>query len=214
MQINRTRILLVVAGVVAALVLVLTWFVGVGPQLSNLNDSAQQYQQTKQQNDAEQIKVARLKAQYATLDQLKTQLSDLQQGVPVTLDEPGLVRQLNSAAGASGASATGLTLDDATLYAAPSWYKAPDTGGRLAGVGLTVTATGTDAQLRQFVRQVQRMPRYYTVSDVKYDAGDQSGEKVTITGTAWVMISAAAAQKAAASASPSASASASASPSN
>lgn len=208
MQINRTRLILIGLVVVAIGVLALTWFLGVSPQLASWSDSDQQYEQTKSRNDAAQIKANRLRQQYAKLDDLKAELAQYQQGVPVTDQSPALIRQVNQAASSSGVTIKQFVVGDAQIYAPPQWFSAPDTGGRLVTSPITIQASGSTDQLRAFVGNIQGMKRYLTISDVSY-AVDDSGDGTTanINGTAWVLQSAEAA--AAANPSPSSSASAS-----
>ncbi len=114
------------AGVCAAL-LVLTWFVLVGPKRAEAADLADQAASARQQNDSLQIRTAQLKAQFASLPQRQAELTTLVGQMPVTADVPRFVRSLDALAASSGVTLEGLT---------------PGAGARLDAAGAAVGAAG------------------------------------------------------------------------
>jgi type IV pilus assembly protein PilO len=114
------------AGVCAAL-LVLTWFVLVGPKRAEAADLTEQAASARQQNDSLQIRTAQLKAQFASLPQRQAELTTLVGQMPVTADVPRFVRSLDALAASSGVTLEGLT---------------PGAGARLDAAGAAVGAAG------------------------------------------------------------------------
>ncbi len=136
------------AGVCAAL-LVLTWFVLVGPKRAEAADLADQAASARQQNDSLQIRTAQLKAQFASLPQRQAELTTLVGQMPVTADVPRFVRTLDALAASSGVTLEGLTPGaGARLDAAAAPAGAAGATGAVGATGASgapdaVGATGT-----------------------------------------------------------------------
>ncbi|MGO2654708.1 MAG: type 4a pilus biogenesis protein PilO [Pseudoclavibacter sp.] len=183
---NRSRILLAALAVAGVFVLILSWFVGVSPQLDALNTANTSLASQKSQNDLQQIAVQKLKTQYENIDQLRSELEAYRQGVPDGLEESSLDRQIDAAASSAGVTITGRSYADVAAYAADSWLPAPTvSGGTLVIVPLTIEATGSLDQMKGFVQNLQTQARYITISGVQYTAGEDN--KVQVTAATWLI---------------------------
>lgn len=139
------------AGVCAAL-LVLTWFVLVGPKQAEAADLLERTETTQQQNDALRIRTAQLKAQFATLPQRQAELAQLVGQMPVTADVPRFLRSLDAMASSAGVSLEGLTPGSgAALGAGPAGAAGsapaadPAAAGATAGAAAGATNGGAPA---------------------------------------------------------------------
>jgi type IV pilus assembly protein PilO len=186
MHSNRSRLILGALALAAVLVVLLSWFVGVGPQLTAVNKAKADLSQQKDRNDREQIAVQKLKSQHENLGALQAELQQYQQGVPSGLEESPLDRQIAAAAGASGATVADRTIGDIIAFTAPSWLSAPSvTGGTLVQVPVTIKALGNYGQQEAFVQALQTQARYITVSNVKYTLGTDNS--VEVSGSTWLI---------------------------
>jgi hypothetical protein len=95
-----------------------TYVAVIGPKRSEAADLADSATAVQQQNDALQIRIAQLKAQFATLPQRQAELSTMLGQIPVTADVPHFVRSLDALASGAGVTLDGVTPQAAQVLAA------------------------------------------------------------------------------------------------
>ncbi len=120
-----------------------TWFVLVSPRRAQADEIRQQSEAQAASNDALELQVAQLKAQFAKLPEKKAELAAIQAQMPVSAAMPELLRSLDEMA-----AATGVVLKEVTPAAAaelPSEQPAPATGSDGAPSGEASTETGSAA---------------------------------------------------------------------
>jgi len=102
-----------VGGAVAvALVLILaSYFLLISPVLASASDTSSQADETRQQNQILQTKVAHLAAQFAHLDDYKAQLADLRTEVPTEAQLSAYLRRIDAIADANKVTVTAVAAD-------------------------------------------------------------------------------------------------------
>lgn len=96
--------------VVASLAIVAgSWFLAISPTLADAADSTSQAATTRQQNDLLQLKIAKLKADFAKLPEYKATLKGLQVQIPTDLQLADYLRQLDAIAVARSMTLTAIS---------------------------------------------------------------------------------------------------------
>jgi type IV pilus assembly protein PilO len=188
-------------GLVCALVLVAAWFLLVGPRRADAADLRDQRAQAAQQNDALQLQIAQLKAQFADLPARQAELAAIRTQLPSKADLPTLIRDLDDMAKKAGMRLTGIT-PQAPVAVPPAG--APAAGAStLCAVPTTIVACGDDFAAGQYLRLVQtEMQRAFLVTNLTVDrSSDQKSTNgtvdLTLAGQIYVLLdSPAAAQSA------------------
>ncbi|OJV57506.1 MAG: hypothetical protein BGO38_05050 [Cellulomonas sp. 73-145] len=93
----------------SVVIVVASWFLAINPTLSAASDVRAQTTQVKSQNDALTLKVAKLKADFAKLDDYKKQLGEVQKQIPSTAQLSDYLRQLDTIAAAHAVTVTSVT---------------------------------------------------------------------------------------------------------
>ncbi|ROP63288.1 hypothetical protein [Curtobacterium sp. ZW137] len=137
---NRNRLSLIIALVVAVGVLAGGWFLGVQPQLAAASANSTQQQDIDATNAANRLELTRLAKAYTELDQTKADLARLRSSVPETADTTPFLKALDFDATNVGVTITSITLDDAVVYAPPS-----DAAGSSTAGEPTASASATSA---------------------------------------------------------------------
>lgn len=103
----------------AVLLLLITWFAIVSPELSSASDLRDQAQSSSDQNAVLERKVATLRTDFANIDSLTTQLAAQRLALPTGSGLPDFTRQLTGQASAAGETLTSITTGEPTLVAVP-----------------------------------------------------------------------------------------------
>lgn len=103
----------------AVLLLLITWFAIVSPELSSASDLRDQAQSSSDQNAVQERKVATLRTDFANIDSLTTQLAAQRLALPTGSGLPDFTRQLTGQASAAGETLTSITTGEPTLVAMP-----------------------------------------------------------------------------------------------
>ncbi len=111
---NRVWAIGVVLGIGA--IVLLGWFLGISPVLTQGSAAAAQTQQVSDQNAALRASGDKLKAQFAKLPQLNSQLTALQAEVPGSAALDGFLDQLQGLAQLSGVTISSFTAGEAVPY--------------------------------------------------------------------------------------------------
>lgn len=139
MNANRLWIIGSVAAMVA--VIVLGWIVGVSPQLAAAASANVQRQAAQSQNAANEATLASLKKDYARIGDLKRQLAALKLSMPESTRFSAFIREISSAADATGASVTDITISDTQAYAPPAVTATAATSTPTPAPGAASTST-------------------------------------------------------------------------
>lgn len=117
---SSNRLWMIGLAVAIVAVLGLGWLVGVAPQLAAVDAANAQRQTVQQQNEQATTALAKLKSDYAGIDDLKTKLATLQKSVPGSTELSSFIREMSAASGTSSAVVTNITIGDAQPYTAPA----------------------------------------------------------------------------------------------
>jgi Tfp pilus assembly protein PilO len=97
------------AVVVALLMAAAAWFLLLSPQLTTASETRAAAESTRSSNETLALRVERLKAQFAELDQYKADLAALRLQIPTTAELSELMRQLDGAAAAHSVTVTAVS---------------------------------------------------------------------------------------------------------
>ena len=141
---GNNRIWVLGTFLVCAAVLALGWFLGVSPQLDAASQADQQKQSIDDQNRARQAVIAGLKAQFAGIEDLRTQVTGLQAAIPADANLSQYVLQINDNAAVNGVGVASVAFGDGVYVplAAPVAPAAPAAPGAPAATP-TPTAVPT-----------------------------------------------------------------------
>jgi type IV pilus assembly protein PilO len=193
--------------VVAVLVLIVSWFLVVGPTLDKAE--ALEVETAGQQAASEQLRsrISLLKKQSEELPAQEAKLASIQQRMPTTPALPTLIRNLTTVAedanvtvasvtpgrpspvaqptppapppqpegegseAGDDEAAVAATADAAVGDAAAGGTPAVPAGPEAQAMSLNITACGTFAQLRNYLRELEQMKRVVAVSGLQMSKG-------------------------------------------
>lgn len=116
---NDKRIWTLGALLVAVVLLLGGYFLGVAPQLDAAAQADSQRKTVEAQNEALITDIAVLKGDYENLDRFKSQLAEVSQAIPDNADFSRYIAQLTELSAVNTVSVTSLTVSDALAYAGP-----------------------------------------------------------------------------------------------
>ncbi len=161
----------IIAGVASALVVVLAIFILILPKRGQISDTKAELQKAEGVHATLQVQLAVLNQQKAAAPANRATLRQIQNELPLTVDEPGAIRSLQTALDQSGVEADGITFGAPVL--APA--------GTFSTVPLTLQATGSYFALDQFLSKVEFFPRAAKVLSVAITPTTQTVGTVTTT---------------------------------
>jgi Tfp pilus assembly protein PilO len=158
---------------VGALVLVgLLMFLLVLPKMGEVSDANDALAAAQAQQGTLESQLAALEQAEAAAPEAKATIQEVEQQIPPTADEPGMLLLLKNAATGSAVTLSTITPGTPTLDAA--------TG--LSAIPLAVTATGTYFQLTEFLYSIETLPRAAKVLNVTLaPGGDSAATSTTVT---------------------------------
>ncbi|GAA4177723.1 hypothetical protein [Gryllotalpicola koreensis] len=122
---NANRLWMLGGAVAAVAIVVLGWIVGISPQLQQASAADDQKVSAQSQLQQTELQLTQLKKDYASIGQLKAQLSTLQQSLPGTSQVTDFVRQLAQQSAAAGVAVSSITVGEPTAYAPAASGSAP-----------------------------------------------------------------------------------------
>lgn len=188
-----------VVGAIAAIAVIVIggWLLVVSPKLAEGDLAASQQVDVESLNATQQAQVALLREQSGKLDQLKTDLAELQKAIPASQKVDEFIDAVQGAADTAGVVLTKVEAGEAGPYGitlvtdgttptppvdgAPAAPTAPDDAFT---VGVTIVATGTPDAVIRFSKLVQEASRIITVVNFTYAPEDSAG---TLTGFIFVV---------------------------
>lgn len=180
---------LLIAGVLGVVILAMGWFLGVSPKLDEMAAANDQRASVEQQNRLHEAKLAELKKQFKDLDNLKADLTEAQLGLPPGDELSTFLGQLHQLEAASGVSLTKFAASDGQRYiAAPGATVNPAiTADNFVAITIDLTVAGTQAQVMNFVSDLQYGPRLFLVTKLTVaqdqTSADQEGKPAGYTGS-------------------------------
>lgn len=192
---------------VCVLILVAAWFLLVDPRRADAADLRDQRAQAAQQNDALQLQIAQLKAQFADLPARQAELAAIRTQLPSKAELPVLIRNLDDLAKRAGVRLTGITPQPPTpVLSEGSGGKSASarSSASLFAIPTTIAATGDYFASAQFLRLVQtEMPRAFLVTNLTVDRSNEQADangtvNLTVAGQIYVLLDSATAADAAA----------------
>lgn len=180
---------------VLAIVAVLAggWFIGAQPLVASAATTDQTTATVEATNSATRLRLVDLSKQAAKVGDMRVEDAALQKAVPSILKPNRFVRRVNELAALDGVLVTGISPSPALAYApAASLTQAAGTPGALAlgktdpsitganftVVPMTVTVSGTAAQVKAFAHDLQNDERLFAISSfqtTKNDGGSVTG---------------------------------------
>ncbi len=194
MNIDRLWVIAAVAGMIV--VAIGGWFVGISPIVTQANSTNAQLSATNTANTASEVKLASLRTEFTAIAKLRKSLNSLRGSIPEEADASAFVQELNALSAQYGVSLTSVTINAATVYAAPAAPTPPasTTGGTstptptptptatapaapttvtatpaggLVLIPVVIVVTGTFDAVRDFDGAVQGGPRLYLATSVE-----------------------------------------------
>lgn len=173
---------------------VLGWVLVVGPQVSALAAVRLEIEDTSAQNEVLDTQLASLQQQSLSLGETRHTALELAAKFPPTADLPELFRIVTAAAVDAGIGPRGVT----TLAPTAPVMSGTDpvTGLPLAEAGesklarqtVLVSVTGTYAQTRQLLDNLEQLTRAYLITSITLTVGENAGIfQTAITGDMFVM---------------------------
>jgi hypothetical protein len=166
--------------------LVAVTYVGlVGPRRGEAADLTASAATTQTRNDALEIQIAQLKAQFAKLPEKQAELATVLGQLPADADVPSVVRSFDTMAARSGVTLDAVTPGTAQVidgkgHPATTAAGAPVAAGgdQIVGVPLTLTVHGPYFKAVSFLKGLQGAQRAFLVTGVQVTVADSD---VTLT---------------------------------
>lgn len=173
---DKTKIWILASAIVMVGILALGWFVGVDPQLKAIASTDEQRVSVEAQNTATELATVKLKKDFESIDDLKTQLAGLRGSIPAESELASFLTQLDVLAAASKSKVTSLTVSEAIPYTAPETSTPPveaPVEGEADGEGEEEPAADTPAE------DVPEIPR--TITDPRINSENFVAIPVEVT---------------------------------
>src|SRR5690606_26277867 len=109
---DKTKIWILASAIVMVGILALGWFVGVDPQLKAKASTDEQRVSVEAQNTATELAIVKLKKDFESIDELKTELAGLRSSIPAAGELPDFLTQLDNLAAGSKTKVISLTVSE------------------------------------------------------------------------------------------------------
>ena len=205
---NRLWVIAAVAGMLV--IAVGGWALGISPVLDQASAANAQVSTIDANNAAGLTRLASLKSQFADLATQQTALDGLRASIPEDAGAAAFLSELNALSAAHGVTLTSVTIASATVYQAPvaatppasstgaastatptptptaattpaTTPTTPSTGGAFVLVPVTIQATGSFDNVRDFVGAIQGGTRLYFAASIAINADPTGGNAATGT---------------------------------
>jgi len=167
----NNKIWLVAAGIVSVGVLLMGWFLGVSPQLDEMNSAAAQKESVIAQNAAIQASIDTLRQESEQIDELKQELTDMQIALPPGDELSTFLGQLHDLEDLSGVVLTSFSASDGEAFqpienGTGSIVSPLVTPENLIVITIDLKVEGTRAQVLDFVSALQQGERLFLVNSL------------------------------------------------
>ncbi|MFD0481116.1 type 4a pilus biogenesis protein PilO [Kineococcus sp. GCM10028916] len=179
------------AGVLAALIVIATYFLAVAPQRSEAADLATQRVSVAETNAGIAQRTEELKSEFQTLDEKKNELAAIQATLPKAAEVPDLLRQLASFGETSGVNIEQITPGTPEQFNATA-DATTDANSGIVAIPLVLGVKGTFPEVELYVKTLQAdLTRDLFIEDLTVataaEAGATDGVTATISGRIFVL---------------------------
>lgn len=190
---------LLIAAILGVAILAMGWFLGVSPKLDEMNAANEQRASVEQQNALHEAKLKELKAQFAKIEELRTELKEGQLGLPPGDELSTFLGQLHTLETASGVTLTKFAASDGQSYLPAPGTTASQlvTADNFVAITIDLTVVGSRAQVIEFLNNLQYGDRLFLVTKLTLtqdqsgsaeDGEAEGGYTGTITGFVYVLV--------------------------
>ena len=168
---NKHKIAWIALAAGIVFVIMLTWLVGVSPQISHIKSSDAQTAQIDENNKETRDEIETLRIASETIGLQKDRLRQLQRQIPDGYNQQEFINSL-----------------DADI---PAEMQGTIQAGQLVQVSVSITATGSYDAMRNFVASVQNINRIAVPENVTYTLdrnGDETKNAVVIDCKIWSLL--------------------------
>lgn len=138
---SRNRLMLLIAGLAAVVVIVGGYFLGVQPQLDRASTARSDTADTAKSNATTRAEIDRLREQAKSLPEMQATLATLRTSVPSSPNASGLLSELNTTADAAGVKVATITIGDPQAYSPPATTSASGASADASTSSSSATAT-------------------------------------------------------------------------
>lgn len=198
---NNARNTVLLGSLGLAVMLVVAYMLVLGPRMGQPGTINEETTQLRAVNDTTQVSINDLEQKKANLDEARTQAVALSDRFPETLEQRELFLAIDEAAqkaglperavtdltpsipaldGAAGGvvlpeAATDPTADPAAAPVDPAAAAPAAAAGQVASMSLTLSVSGTEKQLVDFLKNLEELKRSYLVDSVQFGALSEDG---------------------------------------
>lgn len=158
---------LLIGGLGSLLVLVLGFLLVINPAMGRLDEVNKAVEAQNSNNQQMAAKLAQLKQQVAEVPAKMQEIEAVKAKMPTTMEQPALVRSLETAASAAGVDLTNIGA------ATPVAVEGSPGTTELTALPYTMNATGTYSALKTFVSELERLPRAFLITNLNIGGGDE-----------------------------------------
>lgn len=191
----NSKLWLLIAAVVSAVVLLMGWFVGISPKLDEMNAANEQRANVEAQNVGYQTTIDQLKKDSDQLDTFKDDLKELQVQLPPDGELSTFLGQLHDLEVKSGVQLTSFSANTGVPFS--SVPNGTDTvqsplvnEENLIVISVELKVTGTREQVLNFVQDLQLGERLFLVNTLNLQVGSDAEQGYTgsISGFVYVLV--------------------------
>jgi len=198
---NSNRLWTIGAFAVIAALLALTWFIGVSPQLAVASTADRDRSAVETQNMANELTLAKLKADFEGIEDLRAELADARLAVPASMEQALLIGQIGDLAKRHDIDVTSLNFSSPTPFVEAA-AEDEELASALTRVNsdnflilpLDIQMTGKYGDIMDFINAIQVGPRLVLVHDLGMTDGvvkDSATVTMSASGEAFVLLDAA-----------------------
>lgn len=188
---NKHKIAWIALAAGIVFVIMLTWLVGVSPQISHIKSSDAQTAQIDENNKETRDEIETLRIASETIGLQKDRLRQLQRQIPDGYNQQEFINSLDASAAGTGVAIKSVNFDDAVDADIPAEMQGTIQAGQLVQVSVSITATGSYDAMRNFVTSVQNINRIAVPENVTYTLdrnGDETKNAVVIDCKIWSLL--------------------------
>ena len=171
-MLRGSRAPLIAGAGVVALVFLMIFFL-VLPKMGQVGEANDELAAAQGQQGTLESQLAALEQAELAAPEARDTIREVEQNIPPTADEPGLLLLVKNAAARSGVTLSNLTPATPAL----------DATSGLSTITLAVTASGNYFQLTEFLYSIETLPRAAKVVNIALSTGSGEGGEATTTTT-------------------------------
>jgi Tfp pilus assembly protein PilO len=184
------RLWVIGSRVLVVAIIAMGWFLGVSPKLAEAATAGDQLVAAEAENVVQQHEVEVIKKQFEKLPELKSQLAALRAAVPAGDAMSAFLDELHALELASNVTLTDFKANDGQPYTpvkdaltTVSTTNPLITAENFVAIPVSLTVSGSTANVMSFINGVQTGQRLYLVQDLKLKQSTTSDSKTTSEST-------------------------------